>query len=224
MKNKERLKTFSLKKLLLTILCTVIISVFVGTTIVFVFSSTHRLTAEIIKNLEPDSEQLMEIGESYKKASKIIEEEINEYKMKYGEDYPIEEILLFQAIQIFSTTRILETYIMSVLIGIALGTIIYIVAVQNIKGKQVFIELIVAFLILFAIMNLLNIGYEAIINKVISDINPTAIKYSTYIYDLENNNVLIPYIIVSGVLYIANMLRQYIITRKLNKALNNEKI
>ena len=224
MEKRGKIKTFSFKKLLSTILFTVIISVFVGTTIVVVFSVQDRFMAEIVKNLEPDSEQLMQIGEAYKKATNIIEKEINEHKIKYGADYPIEEILLFQAIQMFSTTRILETYIMSLLIGVVSGTIIYILAVQNVKGKQIFIELIIAFVILFTIINLLNIGYEAIINKLITNINPKAIKYSAYIYDLENNNILIPYIIISVVIYLANMLRQHIIPRKLNKELENQNV
>lgn len=45
---------------------------------------------------------------------------------------------------------------------------------------------------------------------------------STIIYDLESNNVLIPYIIVTAVIYIGNMVRQKILTNKLNKELNKK--
>ena len=71
-------------------------------------------------------------------------------------------------------------------------------------------------------MMLINLGYETLINKAIQSINPTDVTYSTYIYDLESNNVLIPYIIVAAVIYIGNMVRQKILTNKLNKELNKK--
>lgn len=223
MKNKgERLKTFSIKKLLLTILCTVIVSVFIGSTILFVGSVPQWLQSEIITGMEKGTESLVEIGKSYQIGYERIEETFREDKALYGEDYPSEELFLMQLINIFSTNRIMQVYSLSFLIGIALGTIIYIVAVQNIKEKQILIELVIAFVVLFILMMLINLGYETLINKAIQSVNPTDVTYSTYIYDLESNNVLIPYIIVAAVIYIGNMIRQKIITNKLNKQLNNK--
>lgn len=223
MKNKgERLKTFSVKKLLLTILCTVIVSVFIGSTILFVGSVPQWLQSEVITGMEKGSESLVEIGKSYQVGYEQIEESFKEDKALYGEDYPSEEIFLMQLINIFSTNGIMQVYSLSFLIGIALGTIIYIVAVQNIKEKQILIELVVAFVVLFILMMLINLGYETLINKAIQSINPTDVTYSTYIYDLESNNILIPYIIVAAVIYIGNMIRQKMITNKLNKQLNTK--
>lgn len=223
MKNKgERLKTFSVKKLLLTILCTVIVSVFIGSTILFVGSVPQWLQSEVITGMEKGSESLVEIGKSYQVGYEQIEESFKEDKALYGEDYPSEELFLMQLINIFSTNGIMQVYSLSFLIGIALGTIIYIVAVQNIKGKQILIELVVAFVVLFILMVLINLGYETLINKAIQSINPTDVTYSTYIYDLESNNILISYIIIAAVIYIGNMIRQKMITNKLNKQLNTK--
>lgn len=220
MRNQE--KTFSVKKLLLTILCTVIVSVFIGSTILFVGSVPQWIQSEVITGMEEGSESLIEIGKSYQVGYEQIEESFKEDKALYGEDYPSEELFLTQLINIFSTNRIMQVYSLSFLIGIALGTIIYIVAIQNIKGKQILIELVVAFVVLFILMMLINLGYETLINKAIQSINPTDVTYSTYIYDLESNNVLIPYIIVAAVIYIGNMVRQKILTNKLNKELNKK--
>lgn len=223
MKNKgERLKTFSVKKLLLTILCTVIVLVFIGSTILFVGSVPQWLQSEVITGMEKGSESLVEMGKSYQIGYERIEKTFREDKALYGEDYPSEELFLMQLINIFSTNRIMQVYSLSFLIGIALGTIIYIVAVQNIKGKQILIELVIAFVVLFILMVLINLGYETLINKAIQSINPTDVTYSTYIYDLESNNILIPYIIVAAVIYIGNMIRQKMITNKLNKQLNTK--
>ena len=220
MRNQE--KTFSVKKFLLTILCTVIVSVFIGSTILFVGSVPQWIQSEVITGMEEGSESLIEIGKSYQVGYEQIEESFKEDKTLYGEDYPSEELFLMQLINIFSTNRIMQVYSLSFLIGIALGTIIYIVAVQNIKGKQILIELVVAFVVLFVLMMLINLGYETLINKAIQSVNPTDVTYSTYIYDLESNNVLIPYIIIATVIYIGNMVRQKVLTNKLNKELNKK--
>jgi len=220
MRNQE--KTFSVKKFLLTILCTVIVSVFIGSTILFVGSVPQWIQSEVITGMEKGSESLIEIGKSYQVGYEQIEESFKEDKALYGEDYPSEELFLMQLINIFSTNRIMQVYSLSFLIGIALGTIIYIVAVQNIKGKQILIELVVAFVVLFILMMLINLGYETLINKAIQSVNPTDVTYSTYIYDLESNNVLIPYIIIATVIYIGNMVRQKVLTNKLNKELNKK--
>ena len=221
MKNEE--KTFSEKKLLLTILCTVIVSVFIGSTILFVGSVPQWIQSEVIAGMEEGSEVLIEIGKSYQVGYEQIEESFKEDKALYGEDYPSEELFLMQLINIFSTNRIMQVYSLSFLIGIALGTIIYIVAIQNIKGKQILIELVIAFVVLFVLMMLINLGYKTLINKAIQSINPTEMIYSTYIYDLESNNVLIPYIFVAAVIYIGNMVRQKIWASKLNKELKKSK-
>lgn len=224
MKNKgERLKTFSVKKLLLTILCTVIVSVFIGSTIAFVGSIPEWIQLEVVSGMEEGSEALVELGNSYQLGYEQMEEKFKEDKVLYGEDYPAEEIFLMQLINIFSTNRIMAVYTMSVLIGIALGTIIYIVAIQNIKGIEIVIELFLAFVVLFILISFLNLGYQTIINKLIGDVNPIRDgTYYTYIYDIESNNILIPYTIVAAVIYAVNMVRQKIITNKLNKQLNTK--
>ena len=220
MTNQE--KTFSVKKLLLTILCTVIVSVFIGSTTLFLSSVPQWIQSEVINGMEEGSKSLIEIGKSYQVGYEQIEESFKEDKALYGEDYPSEELFLMQLINIFSTNRIMQVYSLSMLIGITLGTIIYIVAVQNIKGKQILIELVVAFAVLFILMMLINLGYETLINKAIQSINPTDVTYSTYIYDLESNNLLILYVVIAVAIYLGNLIRKKIITNKLNKQLNNK--
>lgn len=222
MKNQEKVKTFSVKKLLLTILCTIIVSVFIGSTILFVVSVPQWVQSEVITGMEDGSEALVELGKSYQDGYEQIEASFKEDKSLYGDDYPAEELFLMQVTNICSSNGIMQVYSLSLLIGITLGTIIYIVAIQNIKGKQILIELAVAFVVLFILISLINLGYETIINKAIRSINENEVTYSTYIYDLERSNVLITYIIIATVIYVGNMVRQKIITNKLNKQLNNK--
>lgn len=216
-------KTFSIKKLLTTILYTVIISVFIGTTILFLISIPEWTQAEMINYMKKDSETLNEIGKIYQEQVNQIEKHINEDKTLYGEDYPSGEILLYQGISEFSTIRIIRVYSLSFVIGIALGTIIYILAVQNVSKKQTIIELTIAFIILFILKVILNMGYELIVNKVLNVINPASERFYSGI-DFNINNVLVPYIIIVVGIYIVNMIRQRMITNKLNKKLNKKTI
>lgn len=214
---KLEFKTFSIKKLLITILYTIIISVFIGTTALFLLSIPEVIQLEVINSLDGDSETLVEIGKVYQEQVDQINKKINEEKESYGEDYPAEEILLYQFICKFSTSRIIQVYLFSLITGVILGIVIYIVAIQNIPPKQVFIELVIAVIILVMLILLFNIGYEIVLNKAINKIGSTDIKYST---DLDISNIVILYIIVAIVIYIIHMIKQKVLTNKLNKQLN----
>lgn len=215
---KLEFKTFSIKKLLITILYTIIISVFIGTTALFLLSIPEVIQLEVINNsLDGDSETLVKIGKVYQEQVDQINKKINEEKESYGEDYPAEEILLYQFICKFSTSRIIQVYLFSLITGVILGIVIYIVAIQNIPPKQVFIELVIAVIILVMLILLFNIGYEMVLNKAINKIGSTDIKYST---DLDISNIVVLYIIVAIVIYIIHMIKQKVLTNKLNKQLN----
>lgn len=215
----KKSKRFSVKKLLLTILCTVIVSVFLGSTILFVTSIPQWIQAEVITSMGKGSESLIEIGETYQPAYEQAQKMFKEEKALYGENYPTEVLFLLQ-LRNLSINRIMQVYSISFLIGIVLGTIIYIVVIQNIQWKQIFIELVVAFIILLLLMTMINLGYEIIINKAIQSINPTGATYFTYIYNFENKNLLLLYTIIAIIIYVINMARQKIITNKLNNQLN----
>lgn len=220
MKNKEKVKEFSIGKLLVTILSTTILSTFIGFTILFVGVIPKWMVSEVVLNLEKDSEILIEIGRTQEENLNRATESERE---QYGEEYPTEGILLYYLTNGVPSRPIIEVYAKSTLIGIALGTIIYIVAVQNIKEKKMIIELIIAFIALIIIVMLLNLAYETIINKGINELNTEQVKYSTYIYDIESNEYLLfQYVIVATIIYIINMIRQKILTNKLNKELNNQ--
>lgn len=217
---KLNFKTFSVKKLLKTILYTVIISVFIGTTTLFFMAILENVQLEIISNLDENSEALIQIGKGYQELANEINKEINEEKKAYGEDYPAEGIFLYQLIGKFSTNRIVQVYSVALTIGIVSGIIIYIVAIQNTSKKQVIIELAIAFVVLIIlIMLFINKGYEIILNKAINSINPTNVQYSIPEY-IDIKEMLIVYVVIAVVTYIVNMIRQKMLTNRLNKQLN----
>lgn len=219
MEKQER--KFSLKKLLLTILCTTIVSIFVGNTVLLVDTVPQWLETEKILSINRNSKYLIEMGENNQDNVKQLEEEYKEERALYGEKYPA-EMMHFMQIADYFTGRIIKVYALSLLIGISIGTIIYIIAIQRAKGKQLIIELIVSLLIVFGLILFTNLGYETYINNHVQIFNMTKIRASAYIYELEIKDILISYAIVAIVIYIGNIIRQKILTHKLNKEIENK--
>lgn len=216
MEKQER--KISLKKLLLTILCTTIVSIFVGNTVLLVDTVPQWLETEKILSINRNSKYLIEIGENNQDNVKQLEEKYKEERALFGEKYPAEMMHLMQIANYF-TNRIIKVYTLSILIGVSIGAIIYI---QRAKGKQLIIELIVSLLIVFGLVLFTNLGYETYINNHVQIFNMTKIRTSAYIYELEIKDILISYVIVAIVIYIGNIIRQKILTHKLNKEIENK--
>lgn len=206
-------KKLSFPKLLLTILCTTMVSIFIGSTALLVNITHHWLETEKILRIDINSEYLIEIGEQY---GNQLEETYKEERELFGKEYPA-EMMYFVGIVNYSIGRIIKVYAFSLLIGISLGAIVYIIVVQRAKGKQLIIELIVTLLIVFGLVFLTNLGYQTYINKSIQGFNITNVKRSAYIYELEIYDILITYAIVVIITYIVNLIRQKFLTYKLNK-------
>lgn len=219
MEKQER--KISLKKLLLTILCTTIVSIFVGNTVLLVDTVPQWLETEKILSINRNSKYLIEIGENNQDNVKQLEEKYKEERALFGEKYPAEMMRLMQIANYF-TNRIIKVYTLSILIGVSTGAIIYIISIQRAKGKQLIIELIVSLLIVFGLVLFTNLGYEAYINNHVQIFNMTKIRTSAYIYELEIKDILISYVIVAIVIYIGNIIRQKILTHKLNKEIENK--
>lgn len=219
MEKQER--KISLKKLLLTILCTTIVSIFVGNTVLLVDTVPQWLETEKILSINRNSKYLIEIGENNQDNVKQLEEKYKEERALFGEKYPAEMMRLMQIANYF-TNRIIKVYTLSILIGVSTGAIIYIISIQRAKGKQLIIELIVSLLIVFGLVLFTNLGYETYINNHVHIFNMTKIRTSAYIYELEIKDILISYVIVAIVIYIGNIIRQKILTHKLNKEIENK--
>ena len=213
---------FSVKKLLLTILCSIIVTTFLGTTYLFLSNLPGWIESEILSSIDGDSQILKQIGYGFADQTRIMKESVAEDKEIYGQDYPSEEIFLYRVLVESRSYEIVRMFVLTLVMGIILGTIIYIVAIQNAKGKKLVIELLVAFVIIFVVLIVSNTIYEAFLNNIINQYNTNVIEYQTYIYDLENQNILIPYIISIAIVYIGNMIYQKRQANKLNKELNKK--
>lgn len=211
-----------MKKLLLCILCSTIFTTFIGFTFIFLYYVPEFISFEIVRNADINSELSNEIAENFEDTYKNLEKTVKEQKDIYGEDFPSGGRMIFLLINIVCRS-IIFTYIMSLLPGIMLGIIIYIVFVRKSKGKELLIESIFALSIILIIVFVFSLGYNTILNYIIktSSANINSIP-ETYIYFLEDNNILFQFGIIFILVYLANIIYQKVVTHKLNKALEKK--
>lgn len=217
--NKQ--EKFSVKKLLLTILCSSIISVFIGSTIIFIQSLYSNVEVEIINNLDKNDPIIIQIRDSHEAIVENIKEEIKKDKTDFGEDYPAEAIFLYNFYNT-AANKYLDIYWLSIFIGVIFGIIVYIIAIQKANIKKSLIEIIISFIILYLILMIINFGYGFLIKNMINSAGATSETYLHYVYDLyyvDIANMVIIYLIIGLVVFIFNYIRQKILTNKLNKEL-----
>ena len=133
MKLKEYLKEISIKKLFITILCSIIITTSLSFTIAFIESLSGTLVNEALLTLNdkvPD--EVIEYG---KNVEETINRKIQEEKNMYGSDYPSEGILFYMAMSKSREDAIVETYKQSILGGIILGTLYILFGFKRLKRR-----------------------------------------------------------------------------------------
>ena len=217
MKLKEYLKEISVKKLFITILCSIIITTSLSFTIVFIESLSGTLVNEALSTSNdkmPD--EVIEYG---KNVEETINKKIQEEKDMYGSDYPSEGILFYMAMSNSRENAIVETYKQSILVGIILGTFVYIVWVQRAKKKNLLIESVICGGIMLILVVLVNIIYELVFYVMMKNLGQEAYIYSlNEVYDIKN--VAIICVGIFAVVYVGNYIYQRIMVSRLNKELN----
>lgn len=226
MKSMESIKKFSIWKLLLTILCTTMISTFIGFTITFISVIPNWMYSEVLSVAETTEEGNMATKYWENLFENTMKEQQEEYNnsLTMGENYSVKGSVLINLVYGRPAYLIVKTFAMTCLIGTVLGTIIYIIVIQKVEGKRMIIQLIIAFVILIIVIILLNLVYRTSINRMINNFTSQPITYYAHIYDIESNEeyIVIQYIVVVAIIYIVNMIRKKILANKLNKELNNK--
>lgn len=222
MKENESTNKFSIVKFLLTTLCTIILTTFIAFTILFINVIPNWVYSDIMQAIDTTDEGIKAAKyweELFEKQTSNTQEEYNNTDSNL---YSVKGSILINLIYGRPSYLIVETFTISFLVGIVLGIGVYIIVVQKAKGRKMIVELIIAFLILFIILTSLNLCYRIIINKLISNITAESITYYAHIYDLESNEeyLIVQYIVLVAIIYIINLIRQKIITNRLNKELN----
>lgn len=239
-----------MKKLLLCIAVSVAITTFIGMTFGLVnyqinkhaIWETYEETAKdmaknSIRNLkeeknlvqpndadfsDPTEEDFNKLNTEEQKTALCEYNEITpEDYAKYGQQ-ALEESNknMFKNIFLFCNI-IFGIYIQSTLIGILIGTIVYLIFIKQIKSKKIILISLLCFSILFIILHAKEIITD--ISYSISE-RTWGIELYNYINLDDTLTILfIVYSIIFIVTYTVNLLHQKKIAKKLNKELNNTK-
>ena len=112
-----------------------------------------------------------------------------------------------------------EKYKQSILVGIILGTFVYIVWVQKAKKKNLFIESVICGGMMLILVVLVNVIYELVFYVMMKNLGQEAYIYSLNdVYDIKN--VAIICVGIFAVVYVGNYIYQRIMVSRLNKELN----
>ena len=223
---KEVFKGFAIKKLLLSILCSIIVTTFVGFTILFVKVVPSYALAEICNEVNGNSEELKEMGNYMQELyNTSVKESFAEEKEKYGENYPAEGIFIYFLMNYFNSVSICKVYTLTLLIGTILGALVYIIFIQNATGIRMILEATICGIFILLILVLVNWCYKLIINNAINKIGVGNQNNGNigYVYDINSPDILYIFIGIIGIAYIINLIYQKILANKFNKKLKSTK-
>ena len=216
---KEVFKGFSIKKYLLCVLLSIIVSTFIGFTILFVTEVPAYTSVEILNELGENSKEINEAGNSMQEKYNETKIQFAKEKEMYGEDYPAEGIFLYNITNSYRSYPICKVYTLALVYGIILGTLVYIIFMQKASGVQMLLETIFCGILIILLIILVNLGYNIAINMILNNIGVTDVKYtfSSYVYDIYSSDTSYIFIGIIGIAYIVNLIFQKILVNKLNK-------
>lgn len=199
----------SLKKLFLCILVSILIANFIimGATIIAITFDHPTSSIEIFKSKISENQ----LKEQYKEFENKMIQVKESNPEQYDADFPIYGMFA-TILPLTVLGPMVSMYILSIIVGIVVGLMVYLIFIENKKGKQA----IIAFTICFGITILL---YKCLM--VISELTSNLI-YTQY-EEYEWYQLFVGYVITFVVLYIGNMIYQKRITKKLNKKLEHTK-
>lgn len=198
---------FSIRDLLKLMCIWILISVFLGITIYsFINIIEQKKVGQIWANAnlenisEEDYNTLKQYTKDYEKVFEDLKQEDTENnEMKESEKFGVYMYLSNKIVY----ESIIAIIMLSSLIGMVIGSVIYVVTVHKVKGWQLFLEIVLISIIIQMIFS---------IN---SQMGNLLIKYLPAYIALVSDIFVIVYAI--------NSIKQLIITRKLNKELTGDK-
>lgn len=176
-------ENFSLKKLVICIICSVILSTSIAYTICFVRNVYESSLKEVIMDVELNSvsqEEMINNAEDYHAA---IDNTIDGISKRYGSEYPSTEVVYsYLMLQSFD----ISFYLSSLLIGIVAGMLIYIVFIERPVPLYALIEVSLCFLLSIVLVKCFDLIYTAYVSGIVDNIS---VLNSNYIVQMTTMSV-----------------------------------
>ena len=216
------MKKFSVLKLLFSIVCSVIVTVFCGNIIWNIENDMFSYTeAKVLDGMTDEPQFVIDM---LKPLSKKVNEGFDNHKTtyNYGDEYT-EGMFLLNHLSSMKMQRV-EFIFKCVLLGVILGMVIYMIAIQKATGKKLVLELIIGFIFLCLIIVIINLGYGVYFEKLVEGTEYNITNIQTNIYDLGLNKLElgIGFVALVLIIYIGHMVYNKMIVKKLNNELNNK--
>lgn len=200
-----------MKKLLICVLMSVLAINFVvmGVTIVCALQDNVLFQVDVYNIFSKNKVNEEELIEYYKNQEEQMQYVKDTNPEKYNEDYPIYGMLI-SALPLIKMRPIVSMYILSIITGIIFGLIIYLIVIENKKGK----EAVISFIVCLLLTVLLFYGL-----KILSNALYTNIPYVQF-EDFDWYELVITYTTTFVIIYGLNYIHNKFITKKMNKELN----
>ncbi len=206
---------FSIKKLLKTISIWIVISVFVGATYNFFATAGSAVMFQAITETSEYPEEMVSYFESVNDA---FGQSVETTKEILGENFPAEGANFVMYAVGWPAYQIARIYTFSVIAGIIIGSLVYILMVQKATNKKAILEVVIAFILIAALVGVGYLANNLVLKAVLG--NDVVIDDSLTFSEYSITNWIWLYVILAVVLYVVNIVKQKIITNKLNKELN----
>ena len=205
----------SLKKLLLCIIISVLITNFIaiGITITCVLFDNTMVQIELCNRFSKDKVEKDQIIEYYRQQERIMNEIKEENLDLYGEDYPIYG-MFSAALPLIGIDPIISMYIMSIVIGLVIGIVVYLIFIEDKKGLEAIISFVICFIITVLLYYLLQV-----LSDILNNSTTGVIPYFEF-KPFEWHQLIIGYAVTFIGMYFINLIHQKRVTNKLNKELN----
>ena len=183
--------------------------VVMGVTIVCVLQDNVLFQVDIYNRFSKDKVSEEELIEYYKNQEEQMQSVKDTNPEKYNEDYPIYGMFA-SVLPLIKMRPVVSMYILSIILGIIFGLIIYLIVIENKKGK----EAVISFILCLVLTVILFYGL-----KIMSNALYTNIPYIQF-DDFEWYGLVITYTTTFGIIYGLNYIYNKFITKKMNKELN----
>ncbi len=212
---KENSK-FSIKKLLKTIVIWIAICALVGMTYNFISSLEGAIMFQALTEPAEYPEGMISYFEGL---NTNFEQSVRATKEFRGESFPAEGANFYMYAVAWPSYQMVRTFTLSLLAGIIIGSLVYILMVQKATKMKAILEVGIAFIL---IGTFIGVGYLSnnLILKMALGGNVT-LENPLMFADYTITQLASLYILLAAILYVFNIVKQKITVIKLNRELKN---
>lgn len=205
---------FSIKKLLKTICIWIAICAVVAMTYNFISALEGAIMFQALTEPAEYPEGMMSYFESLNTA---FEQSVQTTKEFRGESFPSEGANFYMYAVAWPSYQMVRTFTLSLLAGIIIGTLVYILMVQKATKMKAILEVGIAFILIGAFVGAGYLSNNLVLKMALG--GNVALENPLMFADYTITQMVSLYVLLALILYVFNMIKQKITVMRLNKEL-----